>query len=169
MNYDKVIFLDIEGVIVTHRTILDKTTDHLHYHGGRMNWEQFIDTGAMSLIWRIAVKHNAVIVLTSTIRFEKLTISGLLSSKPDWLDLHTAISYLSTEVTEKYGTREEQIRAFVQAHGTKKFVVIDDRELEIENFIGVNPRDGFSMANYYEAQHHIADDPTTICGEPIFL
>ena len=167
MNYDKVIFLDIEGVIVTHRTILDKTTKHLKYVGGTIGWERFIDTGAMSLIWRIAQKYNAVIVLTSTLRYQPLTIPGLLNSLPDWLSLDDALAFLSSEVTSRGDIREEEIRAFITKHKVQRFVVIDDRDLEIEHFVQINAYDGFRMKDYYQAQSYFTDEP--IQGEPIFL
>ena len=53
------------------------------------------------------------------------------------------------------------ITAAPKATGSEleSFCVIDDRRLEIENFVQVDQRDGFSYDNYLKAQNFLVRDP----------
>jgi HAD domain in Swiss Army Knife RNA repair proteins len=168
-KFEKVIFLDIEGVIVTHRSILvQHSPKHGEtYHGGELGWHRFIDKTAMGLVYLLARDFKAQIVLTSTLRDKPETHTGLCAVKPHWLD--DPYDLLSQEVTTHLRTREDEIKKFIALHKVEKFVVIDDRKLTIDKFVWCNAYDGFSYDCYQQSKMFLADDLTTVKHEAIYL
>lgn len=168
-EYNKVIFLDIEGVVVTHRSILVQHCVERGetYHGGRSGWHRFIDPIAIGLIYKLAKDYRAQIVLTSTLRGLSHTYSGLCAVAPHWLE--DATELLSFEHTRHASSREEEIEDFIRLHNVNKYVVIDDRRLHSSSFVWCNPRDGFTYDNYHQSRVFLADEPGHVAPELIFL
>jgi len=79
MTVNKAIFLDLEGIIVTHRSILAQTAPHLgeRYSGKAVGWARFVDDLSMRLVIRLAVLSHSKIVITSTLRSNP-SILGIL-------------------------------------------------------------------------------------------
>lgn len=168
-KYHKVIFLDIEGVVVTHRSIVRQhcPTKGEFYRGGYNGWHRFIDREGMAMVYKLAVDYDAQIVLTSTLRNAPETYSGLCAVTPIWLEDPT--EYLSSEVTVQGKTREGEIRSFIVEHKVEKYVVLDDRDLKTGAFLQCNPEDGVTFDIYCKAKRFLADDPDSIRDESIFL
>lgn len=169
-EFHKVVFLDLEGVVVTHKSILYNHTPDNPYRGARVpNWNQYIDRCCLGLVYRLAMEFAAQIVLTSTMRNDKYVHTGLLALPPVWMSMDNTLDYMSSAVTEHRGSREEEIQKFVEDFEVKKFVVFDDRELKIKNFVLVNPHDGISMRNFNKAKEFLIDEGQEIKYEGIFL
>ena len=168
-EFDKVIFLDIEGVIVTHRSIIVQHDDASgeRYHGGRAGWHRFIDNIAMGLVYKLAHDFNARIVLTSTLRGMFETIPGLWAVAPHWCKDPT--EYVATAHTEFLDTREAGITKFVKDFGVRKYVVFDDTHLTCPNFIRCKPSNGIDYSVYQDAKPFLAEDEETLQYEAIFL
>jgi hypothetical protein len=168
-EFHKVIFLDIEGVIVTHKSILYNHTPDRPYRGARTPvWNSYIDQLCLGLVYKLAMDFAAQIVVTSTLRNDKYCHTGLLASSPPWLG-DNAGDYLSTQVTEHRGSREEEIALFVEKFKVTQYVVFDDRDLECPNFIRVDQYDGLSLHNYNKAKQFLADEGAEIKYEGIYL
>lgn len=171
-EFKKVIFLDIEGPLVTHRSILQYTDMSIsrHYSGGGRNpdWWKFMDLCAVGLVYKLAVDYKAQIVLTSTLKKDKYTYHGLIKAAPEWLS-EEATSYLSTAITGDRSTREEEIQDFIRTCEVEKYVVIDDRRLDIPNLLWCNPRDGFLYDQWFQGMLYLADDPSQVVPPAIYL
>jgi HAD domain in Swiss Army Knife RNA repair proteins len=167
-SFRKTIFLDIEGVVVTHRSILVQPSPKRSetYHEDRTGWHRFIDKTAMGLVYLLARDFGAQIVLTSILRGKTDTYSGLCEVAPPWVEDATA--FVANEHTDKLGSREDGINLFIRENKVDKYVVIDDRNLKIKNFVWCNPRDGFSYDNYQQSRLFLADDPSTVKYELVF-
>lgn len=163
----RVIFLDIEGVVVTHRSVIvainnskityPNDTSMQHYTGAtNSEWHRFIDKDALGLVFYLAKEMECQIVLTSTLRFQEHVHYGLLKAAPDFakggVNGEAADHYLSFCVTERLQSREDEIRKFIKDHGVEDYVVLDDRRLQIDNFVEVNPLEGFSVADCRDAK-----------------
>lgn len=168
-QFAKVIFLDIEGVVVTHRSILFQHCPEKgeHYRGGKPGWHRFIDDIAMALVYKLAVDYDAQIVLTSTLKGHPNTYAGLCCAVPIWLEDPTM--YLAEEYTEHMSSREDEIRAFIKKHNVEKHVVFDDRDLLIPNFIQCDPCEGITYANYHSAKFFLTDNSKEVTHEAIYL
>lgn len=165
------IFLDIEGVIVSHRTIIAHSDlpNGIHYHGGSENWTTFIDTAALGLIYRLAKDFSAKIVLTSTLRFKRGIVNDLIALRPSYVSSEEAIAMFSLGVTERLGMREDEITIFAKENGVTKYVVIDDRTLSIGNFVNVNQSVGFSYDDYQDSKVYLLSEGEVAKYESIFL
>ena len=173
-EFYKVIFLDIEGVVVTHKSILFNHTEDNPYRGARKaNWSGYIDRLCLGLVYKLAHDYKAQIVVTSTLRKDKYCHTGLLSVAPTWLNMITseisALDYLSNAVTEHRSNREEEIAKFVEDFEVKQYVVFDDRALKCPNFVQVSPYDGLSLFDYNSAKPFLLDAGEEIKYEGIFL
>lgn len=169
-QYKKVIFLDIEGVIVTHRSIITQFSKEKgeYYHGGRPGWHRFIDRCAMALVFHMAKEHGARICLSSTLRNDPGVVSAICCICPHWLDEEDALD-MFTEPTAHGSSREEEIKSFIKAHDVEQWVAIDDRDLNLHNFVQTRPADGFSMQNFYDAQLFLVNEGESVKPIPIFL
>ncbi len=155
---ERVIFLDIEGVVVTQRSLhcafADVPPEIRPYTGAdESGWHEFIDKPALALVYQLARERGAQIVLTSTLRTDKYVHLGLLTAAPNWAkgpNGDEADQYLSFEVTPKLGYRVLEIRTFIEKHGVESFCVIDDTILDIECYSRVEATHGFSVVNLGE-------------------
>jgi hypothetical protein len=170
-DYESVIFLDIEGVIVTHKTIILNTdlASGFRYHGGRLHWEKFIDKTALGLVGKLAMDYDATIVVSSTLRGMPHTTAGLLFALEAQFPSSGAESYLSKEHTEFLGSREKDIMAFVEKHSVERYVILDDADFEHPHLVHVNPLDGLSYDNYQAARHFLVKPPAEVNPDIIFL
>lgn len=168
--YDKVIFLDIEGVIVTHCSIIVNHCPEKQqtYHGGRAFWWHFIDKNAMGLVYMLAREYGAKIVLTSTLRGMSHTLVGLEAVAPIWA-ADDPYEYLSTEHTKFLNSREREIAEFVARNKVRKYVVFDDNPLACPNFILTNAWNGLSYEEYQEAKVCLADTGQEVNQELVFI
>ena len=176
-EFEKVIFLDIEGVVVTHKSILFNHTPDNPYRGARVPmWHHYIDKLCMGLVYLLAKDYAAKIVLTSTLRSDKYVHTGLLAVAPPWLNSLLAVDpevcaldLLSTAVTEHRSSREEEIAKFVEDFAVKQYVVFDDRALKCPNFIQVDQYDGIRMRDFKKAKYLLVSEGQEIEHEGIFL
>ncbi len=170
-DYESVIFLDIEGVIVTNKTIILNTDleSGLHYHGGRRHWEKFIDKTALGLVGKLAMDNEAKIVISSTLRGMSHTWSGLYTTLEKLFPDSDTESYLAHEHTEFLGSREKDIMAFVRRHSVERYVIFDDADFEHPHLVHVNPLDGLSYDNYQAARHFLVKPPAEVNPDVIFL
>jgi hypothetical protein len=167
----KAIFLDIEGVVVTHRSVLFSHTKTDHYHGARnREWYKFIDPLAMGLIYRLARDYGAQIVLTSTLRNDEFVMEGLHKVAPPWLPEGTADQFFAAEVTSKLDSREAEIQAYIKKHGVERYVVFDDRELSMgDHFIQINQYDGITMQDFNDGKILLLNEGEQSIQEHIYL
>ena len=166
----KIIFLDLEGVVVSHKTILLNTGHDQSYMSYDANWARFVDKLAIQLIFRLADEFDANIVLTSTLRSDPKIIGAINRLWLEWYE----DADLIYGVTGRSSSREQEIADFVMELGKRdsmvtKFVVIDDRRLTTSNFVQTDPREGFSYANYQECRTLLADDGVQLKPDLIFL
>ena len=162
----RVIFLDIEGVVVTHRSLIvalnnakiaypDNTSLQRYTGATDAGWHRFIDKDALGLVFFLAREMECQIVLTSTLRSQEHVHYGLLQAAPEFAkgpNGDEADQYLSFSVTERLRSREDEIRQFIADHGVEDYVVLDDRRLQIDNFVEVRPLEGFSVADCHDAK-----------------
>ena len=182
----RVIFLDIEGVVVTHRSLIvainnarakhngDATDTSMQNYTGATNayWHRFIDKDALGLVFFLAKEMECQIVLTSTLRFQEHVHFGLLAAAPEFAkgpNGDEADQYLSFSVTERLNRREDEIRHFIADHGVEDYVVLDDRDLQIDNFIRVSPFEGFSVSDCSDAKFHLAKEGKYSHAMPILF
>jgi hypothetical protein len=171
----KAIFLDIEGVIVSHRTIIAHSDliNGVHYSGGNAGWLQFVDTVAMALVFRLAKSFGAYIVLTSTLRYKPNVIEDLITLRPCYVSENEAREMFSLGVTGRTSSmrndREGEILTFVEQHKLLRYVVIDDRNLDMGNFVNCNSASGITYNNYQDAKEFLVNDDEEINYEAIYL
>ena len=166
----KIIFLDLEGVVVSHKTILLNTGHDQSYMSHDANWARFVDKLAIQLIFRLADEFDANIVLTSTLRSNPKIIEAVNRLWTEWY----ADADLIYGVTGRSSSREQEIADYLIAQRKTDdpvdyFVVIDDRRLTTSNFVQTDPREGFSYANYQECRTLLADDGVQLKPDLIFL
>lgn len=166
----RVIFLDIEGVVVTHRSLIVEITNAQMFEDGVMRnytgatnakWHRFIDKHALGLVFFLAKEMECQIVVTSTLRFQQFVHLGLLEAAPLFAKGrygNEADKYMSFCVTDKLGKREDEIRKFVADHNVQEYVVLDDRGLQIENFVQVSPYEGFSVSDCATAKFMLSKE-----------
>jgi hypothetical protein len=157
----KAIFLDIEGVIVSHRSILVQTSqEHGEmYTSSSPGWHRFVDSVAMRLVIDLAMRSDSKIVLTSTLRDEPNIVAALegmcmryashKSKDEDGTDLIAG-------VTGHGSCREQEIAGYVHNHDVSQYVVLDDRRLSCPNFVWVDPREGLTYANFQQCKPFLA-------------
>lgn len=162
----KVIYLDIEGVIVSRKSIIaakPKRYRPITEQGFLLG----VDRVCFSLILYMAKKHGATICVTSTLRTFPFVESCLRKLASDLGYPNAFHEKWRTANTDS--KRALQIEQHMLDNRVSKFVVLDDNEVRIRNFVYVPPEDGFGMEHYEQAQKHIADDPENIEPELIFL
>lgn len=169
--YPKVIFLDIEGVIVTHRSIIvnHDLKSNSTYRGGRPGWDKFIDKLALGLVVTLAKEYGAKIVVTSTLRGMPGTLPGLRLAAPHWCTPTDLEDFLCEEHIEFLDTKEEGIAAFVAKHDVLSYVVFDDCIVKCSNFIRVNGHDGLTWEDYQVAKEYLTSKGDSPEIEQIFL
>jgi len=137
-SYDKLIFLDIDGVLNSHRSAIalgGYPYPHKEYHK--------FDIVALGLIRKICKDSGAKIVLSSGWRF-------MIEPREIAMELKLPIIDKTPHV---YGvSRGEEIMYWLRSHSARKYVIIDDatdicRE-QLPYYVQVNRMDGFSYANY---------------------
>ena len=103
----RIVFLDLEGVVVTHKSIL---ATHLlalagakidGYTGGGPDWANYVDRVAYAMILRVCQKHGAKIVLTSVLRTRHEVRKHLLDLAEILLGSSPAHLFHSCPVTEQ--------------------------------------------------------------------
>jgi len=173
LNRDKietVIFLDIEGVVVTHETIIVNTdlSNGKLYKGNSPFMHRYVDKIAIGLVYKLAVDFKAKIVLTSTLRHLPYTHGCLWACAPTWCK-DGAPNLLITETTLRLSKREEEIAEFVARHQVERYVVLDDKYLVCPNFVSVDPTTGFGYREYQEAKRFLAKEESQVSLEAIYL
>ena len=171
----KAIFLDIEGVVVSHRTIIaySDLPNDVHYSGGNEGWLQFVDPVAMALVFRLAKTFGAYLVLTSTLRFKPNVVTDLIKLRPCYVSEEEAVEMFSLGVTGRTAStrndREGEILDFVENNRLLRYVVIDDRNLDMGNFVNCNSASGITYNNYQDAKEFLVNDNEEIHYEAIYL
>lgn len=168
----KIIFLDIEGVIVSHRSIvLNTNIEKKEFYDSRSNgWHRFVDPLSIGLVFKLAEDFGAKIVLTSTLRTDPKIVSALDHM---WLKRNEDADHIYGH-TGHSGSREDEIMDSINNLAKSGVivshkVVIDDRMLDISDFVRTDPHEGFTYANYVECRRHLTDNPATLKPELIFL
>ena len=136
----KVIFLDIDGV--------------LNQENWMLNGTPWVDEEKMSLISKLCKKTGAGIVLSTNWRD--------IWDEPLYLSNKNNGIYIAHKLFKKYklnvigttpvmGPREVEILLTLENLDIEKYVVIDDMELHIPNFVQTNKKVGFTQADYEKA------------------
>ena len=108
----KVLFLDIDGVLNSMEVFEEKDKQSLNPLSEEM----------ISLVNKIVDETQCEVVLSSAWRFMGLgTVQGML-------DAHGATFKLSDETPKMHGSRGEEIKTWMDAHGVKdeEIVILDD-------------------------------------------
>lgn len=151
------IFLDLEGPIVSYDSIVANTTFNDHYAGAStFRWIDWADPIALKLVFRLAIDFNSKIVVTSVLRFEKRVTAQLYYFFQDLADKENVENPYAGE-TVRSKDREDEIRQYIKENSVQKFVVIDDRELNIENFVLIGRR-GFRFPEYEDCKQYLFDE-----------
>lgn len=182
----KAIFLDLEGPIVSHRSVLAQFSHSQgeHYNGASAgSFQRFADTTSMRLVINLAVRTGAKIVVTSTLRCYPDIIEMLRLMCIRWAKFYTsdpaaqmAGADLIHGITDNTGMREDEIKSYVEKFQVQQWVAIDDRKLKLRNFVQVDPSEGFSYRNFQKCKPFLVNDTDTeamrtevLRPEPIFL
>ena len=162
-----VVYLDLEGVVVSHRSILAASNIQRYSAICAATFMVGVDQTSLNLIAFMAKKHNSKICITSTLRdydYLKPTLEAAFKDAGfidmlhgDWRTCH------------EEDTREKQIQSHIRRNAVDRYIVLDDRKLEIKNFVRVDPTEGFTFRNYLDAQLSIAMRPNEIAIEHIYL
>lgn len=116
---DKVLFLDIDGVLNSEEYIINRDK----------KVKDDIDIKKVFLLEGIVRKTNCSVVLSSSWRFLGLErINNALG------DLGSYIS-IKHHTTLKRGDRGKQILEYIKKHNIKDYVVLDDEIIDIKNYI----------------------------------
>lgn len=173
-----ILFLDIDGVLNSNRTIL--TTDV----EGKSYLDVFrdgIDPVAVKMINKLCEKHYLQIVLVSNQRWDFLQVTEMdailsvwIRHIPDLLGIAKRLRdygiegrYLldaTPEILSPGARRDDEIRHWLFLHPAEKFVIIDDinnyRPDLLPFLVHVDSKEGFSFKNYQEAETILGGTPT---------
>lgn len=156
----KFLFLDIDGVLNSHRTIL--VNDGVSGHSGMPHVSAVLDPIALGLIKRIA--HQGVtIVLSSTWRIGL----GQHSLRQLGQALDLRLSCMTPINEGSNGVRGDEIKAWFKVKRIDptqvKFVIVDDDDdmldEQLENFVHVDGEEGLSFKNYMDICTLLELDP----------
>jgi len=139
MNYDKLIFLDIDGVIaLSHDPEFEKK---LFLAGKFYPFEQ----SCVSVLNKIIEKTDAEIILSSSWR----TILKLDELDNIFTENKVIKSPIDITPTGQLN-RSLEIQAFISKHKIKKFVIIDDMDIEgyDKNFVKVDADTGLTEQHF---------------------
>lgn len=141
----KVIFLDYDGVVNT--PIWDErgNIDYNHPSDGKVNNYQAI-MWLNHLLWRT----NAKIVVSSTWRY----CCNDTSYQDCLYNAGLKRKYEIKDCTAWFGnnTRTEEIHQYLKEHPTiDKYVILDDEQVEDENFVKCDPHYGFGYNEFIKA------------------
>jgi HAD domain in Swiss Army Knife RNA repair proteins len=145
MKPEKIIFLDIDGVLNTDKHLIKFGRDH-------------IDQKLISILRSIVLQTKAEIVLSSTWRLDNYA-KNLVKKALDNKDLKFICCTPHIESTTKKRTnRSEEIKKWLSGHpSVEKYAVLDDRDdagYGIEkNFFQTDPRVGLT----YEIAEKVAE------------
>lgn len=135
----KVVFLDIDGVLNSHRTVI---ANGGYPHTTRGHERDMFDDTALKLIRGIVRTAGAQIVLSSTWR-----------KFPDWEEIGPGLDLPIIDRTPSLsGTRGEEIADWLRRHTeVERYAIIDDDSdmLEVQKpfFVHTSHFDGFSWKN----------------------
>lgn len=168
------IFLDLEGPMVSHRSIINQNAPHLgELYGGRsQGWHRFVDPVALGLVARLAVDFAARIVVTSTLRRDHHVMASLYSmlySRSRYSSQNGGLDLLHGVTEDFGGQREREVQQYITDHEVQRWVAIDDRTLQLTNFVQVDSRDGFTYANYQDCKPFLARPGEEVKPEAIFI
>ena len=149
------IYLDLEGVLVTHGTLIArKGIQEPHYSGLNPNWKDFVSPVAWGLVVQLALEFDAEIVITSTLRSNDGILSALKSLIHLDLDLEHEDLFAQNWRTGHGDRRSEEIQDHARSSGHETYLVIDDRKVDLPDhqpFV-VHPYDGFTYRNFLAAR-----------------
>ena len=141
MKYEKVLFLDIDGVLNSGRTAY---AFGKYPHGCDPEQRGYFDHVAIQLIKNLIAETGTNIVLSSSWRkiHDLDDISWLLG-----------FPVVDKTPTSDYGHRGNEIHAWMIAHGTPtKWAIVDDdkdmRDDQLQNFVRTTYKNGLSLDNY---------------------
>lgn len=149
--FERTIFLDVEGVLVTPRSVLAAGQFEGQYNPHRLGFRFFIDMVALNMVCRTAVECEADIAITSTLRRDPKCVHTLMALMTDYFHRlpETTPSgqrrEYDVEITKHLSSREEEIESFVKSFDVKRYAVVDDRVLNIQNFVHIDPSVGFPL------------------------
>lgn len=143
----KVIFLDIDGVLNSHRTCMAFKGFPAPSDNPKRGWDK-LDPIAIKLLQRVCERSNAVCVLSSTWR---------LGVDRKWLD--KLQKYLGVSIIDKtreaYDKRGYQIKDWLDSHPeVTHYAILDDDsdmlEDQMGNFVKTTHEDGLSYQNHVD-------------------
>ena len=133
-NSMKVIFLDIDGVLNKENWMLEKTA--------------WIDEEKLSMLSSVIKETDAKIVMTSNWR-EVWNEPMFYTNEKNGIFLgHKLFEKYEIPIvgfTEIFGKREDEIRKYLADHMyIEKYAVVDDKDLNIDNFVRTDKRFGLT-------------------------
>ena len=175
---NKVIFLDLEGVLVSHKTIIavglgatdtsDEDFDECRYLGdygpdAQAHWPKFVDLHAFGLILRVCQTQGAKIVITSTLRQADWILTELKDLAQALLRRNAEEFFHSDWRTRRLYHREEEIQDWLDSHSNENithWAAVDDRKLQLpKHMCLVRATDGFSYQDFITLEMMLTDKP----------
>lgn len=167
----KIIFLDLEGPIVTSgdivaRALPFKMKGEEYPYEPATNLGLFANPTNFGLVLALAFKHQAKIVVSSVLRKDPRTLDQLLDLTLKLIDRNLSYEFFHPDWrTADLGKREEEILHWVDNHpGVQRWVAIDDRQLWRNQsiphpgyFCQVRPTDGFTFRHYEECRQFFTE------------
>ena len=144
MTHDRIIFLDIDGVL---------NWASLRHRFGH----DAIDPGCVNVLVNILKATKAKIVVHSTWRIGHVFLDSFTDSFSKFMaisgvsdaNIKTVIGSIIDTTLDLPGGKGVEIREWIDSHDVKQFVVIDDDAITIDNFIKTSDKTGLttSVAN----------------------
>ena len=142
----RAVFLDLEGPIVTRRSVIAGASILKKPYEGDATWQwiEYADKTALLMMARLCEHFKADLVITSMLRSNDRVLSQIYA----FLMENNADVDCGFSKTPHLGKREDEISAYVKERKIDNFVVVDDKQLRIQNFILVSPIDGITLHDY---------------------
>lgn len=161
---DKIIFLDIDGVLNSTSWCFQLRNKEflgdIQSSFDKLNGHQYVDPTAVRLVQKLALQHGAKIVISSSWRRYDLksTIDNLWNYK-DIQGLIPLIIDQTPHILRKHldvRRRGDEIQQWLDDHDyVKQYVIIDDDsdmlDSQKENFVQTNHNFGFTFYDYHDA------------------
>lgn len=138
----KIIFLDIDGVLNSERSVEAQYDDKFKHN---VYGPAYFDPLAIKLIEKLVIETDSKIVISSSWRIGRVIAD---------FDFLPQVVGLTT--TQHLGIRGHQIQHYIDDNEIERYVIIDDDSDMLEHqkdfFVHVNGMNGFSVENFYDAR-----------------
>lgn len=156
----KIIFVDIDGVLVTERSAKIGRSQH--------GYDGFFDPIGIKMLNQLAADFNAKFVFSTSWRntyqdtlIHVLNVAGLHTSYTYQIDIYKGSKDTPPYFTPKGNTRHDEIQGWIDQHKPLNFVIFDDVIIKkpISNhWVQTSPDDGISYKMYQRARSILGAD-----------